>query len=88
MPLPEVSIPSQRVPLSEVFTQAMTAERAASEFYASFAQRFEEGDEARTMLQYFSKMELGHYALLEVERDAASSFEDFDNGWPMMHAGP
>jgi rubrerythrin len=88
VPMPEVHLPSEHLPLSEVFTQAMTAERAASEFYASFAQRFEEGDDARTMLNYFSKMEMGHYNLLETERDSARDFEEFDDQWPMMHAGP
>ena len=88
VPMPEVSLPSERVPLSKVFGQAMVAEKAASEFYASFAMRFEEGHEARAMLTRFSQMEMGHYDLLETERDAANDFEDFDSEWPMMHVGP
>lgn len=88
VPMPEVSIPSEQVSLSEVFSQAMAAEKAASEFYTSFAMRFEEGHEARTMLTNFSTMEMGHFNILKTERDAARDFEDFDNEWPMMHAGP
>lgn len=88
VPMPEISIPSERVPISAIFSQAMEAERAASEFYASMAELFEEGSEPRRMLAYFSKMEMGHYRLLEDEREAADSFEDFDFEWPMMHVGP
>jgi hypothetical protein len=31
---------------------------------------------------------MGHYNLLETERDSARDFEEFDDQWPMMHAGP
>jgi rubrerythrin len=88
VPLPAIDLPSDHVPLSTVFNQAMTAESTASEFYADVALRFDEGSEERAMLLDFSKMEMGHYELLKQEMDAASSFEDFDTNWPMMHAGP
>jgi rubrerythrin len=88
VPLPEVGLPHERVPISILFQQAMAAEKAASEFYASMAGLFEEDHEARDMLTYFSRMEMGHYNILETEMDAASAFEDFDEMWPMMHAGP
>jgi rubrerythrin len=71
-----------------VFDAGMEAERAASEFYAAMAARWGRGSEAYDMLMYFSKMEMGHYRLLETERDAAADFEDFDSVWPLMHAGP
>lgn len=88
VPMPEVSLPSEHVPISTVFAQAMEAEKAASDFYASFAQRFEEGSDPSRMLMYFSKMEMGHYNLLKTERETAAQFEDFDEMWPLMHAGP
>ena len=88
VPLPEVGLPHERVPISILFDQAMAAEKAASEYYASMAELFEEGHQARDMLMYFSRMEMGHYGILETEKDAASTFEDFDEMWPMMHAGP
>jgi rubrerythrin len=88
VPLPEVSVPTEQVPLSSVFTQAMAAEKAASEFYAAMADRWGKGSEAYDMLMYFSRMEIGHYRLLETERDAAADFEEFDQVWPLMHAGP
>ena len=88
VPLPDISIPTESVPITSVFTQGMAAEKAASEFYASMAERWGKGSEVRDMLMYFSKMEMGHYKLLETERDAAAEFEEFDQVWPLMHAGP
>jgi len=88
VPLPDLSLPTEQVQLTVVFTQAMAAEKAAAEFYISMADRWDEGSEARDMLKYFSKMEMGHYRLLETERDAAAEFEEFDQVWPLMHAGP
>ena len=88
VPMPEVTIPTEQVPISEVLSQAMTAEKAASNFYSSMAGRWAEGTEQREMLVYFSKMEMGHFKLLETEMQAAAEFEDFDQYWPLMHAGP
>ncbi len=88
VPLPDITIPTEQVPISSIFAQGMVAEKAASEFYASMAERWSKGSEAHDMLLYFSKMEMGHYRLLETERDAAADFEDFDSVWPLMHAGP
>lgn len=88
VPLPDVSLPTERVPLSSVFNQAMAAEEAASDFYASMAERWDEGSEPRDMLMYFSRMEMGHYSILKTEREAAAEFEEFDSVWPLMHAGP
>jgi rubrerythrin len=88
VPLPDITIPTEQVPITSIFTQGMEAEKAASEFYASMAERWGKGSEAYDMLMYFSKMEMGHYRLLETERDAAADFEEFDSVWPLMHAGP
>ena len=88
VPLPEVALPHEQVPISILFEQAMAAEKAAAEFYASMAKLFEEGHEARDMLTYFSRMEMGHYSILETEKDAATAYEEFDEMWPMMHSGP
>ena len=88
VPLPDITIPTEQVPITSIFTQAMAAEKAASEFYAAMAERWGKGSEAHDMLMYFSKMEMGHYMLLETERDAAADFEEFDQVWPLMHAGP
>ena len=40
VPLPDIAIPSEQVPITSIFTQAMTAEKAASEFYADMADRW------------------------------------------------
>ncbi len=88
VPLPDIAIPSEQVPITSILTQAMNAEMAASEFYAAMAERWDKGSEAYDMLMYFSRMEKGHYRLLETESEAAAEFEDFDQVWPLMHAGP
>ena len=67
---------------------AMQAEKAAQDFYKYFADRFEEGTKINHMLKYFSDMELGHYKLLEIEKDSMERFEEADVYWPMMHVGP
>ena len=87
VPLPDVDLPTEHVPMSSLFEQAMAAEKAASEFYLGVSERFPEGSEARDMLVYFSRMEMGHYSILETERDAAAEFEEFDSMWPLMHVG-
>jgi len=88
VPLPDLTLPTEQVPITTVFTQAMAAEEAAADFYASMAERWDKGSETHDMLMYFSRMEKGHYKLLETERDAAADFEEFDQVWPLMHAGP
>jgi rubrerythrin len=88
VPLPDITIPTEQVPITSIFSQGMAAEKAASEFYLGVSERFPVGSEARDMLVYFSRMELGHYILLETERNAAADFEEFDSMWPLMHAGP
>jgi rubrerythrin len=87
VPLPRVDGPEGRK-LSEVFEQAMKAEKAASEFYGAFAELFPQDGPKRLALQYFATMEMGHYALIEIERDNALKFEDYDDYFPMMHSGP
>ncbi len=87
VPLPTVTITDERIPLSELLSQAMAAEEAAHEFYNGLAARIDRAP-AQKMLRYFATMELGHYRLLEIEKKNLEAFEDFDAHWPMMHAGP
>jgi len=88
VPLPEISIDTENVPLSEILESAMKAETAAQEFYLGLADRFDGQPEIQRMLHYIASMELGHYKILEIERDNARKFEDYDSEWPMMHVGP
>ncbi len=41
----------------------------------------------KKLLKYFANMEMGHYKLLETERESAEYFEDYEKDWPMMHMG-
>jgi rubrerythrin len=88
VPLPEVRLPHENVPLSQVFGDAMEAERAAADFYTTFAERFVDDLDVRKTLHYFASMEMGHYNLLAAEKDMIDRYEDYDEMWPMMHVGP
>jgi rubrerythrin len=87
VPLPEIRIPDEMVPVSEVLESAMNAELASQEFYNSFAAEFPHGTMMRKTLELFATMEMGHYRLLEMERENMKRFESYDAYWPMMHIG-
>ncbi len=88
VPLPEIAIDTENMPLSEVLESAMGAELAACEFYTGVADRFEEHPETKRMLLYIASMEMAHHKILEIEWDNARKYEDYDSEWPMMHVGP
>ena len=79
---------NENTPLSKILEQAMVAEKAAQEFYESLSGRFEENSKIESTLRYFATMELGHYKLLEIEKDNVERFEEADVYWPMVHVGP
>jgi rubrerythrin len=87
VPLPNIIIPDEQVPISEVLESAMNAELAAKDFYLNFAQMLKDPEQKQT-LEYFALMEEGHYNILKVEKDNSLKFEDYDDYWPMMHVGP
>ncbi len=88
VPMPVVEIPAEHVPISHIINDAMKAERAAAQFYSAFAKRYTQDKEVRDMLNYFASMESMHYELLEKEKGTADRLEQYDDIWPMMHAGP
>lgn len=88
VPMPELKIEDEDIPLSEILWKGMQAEKAAYDFYDGLANRFTDNPEVKNALSYIAAMELGHYRLLEVEREIAQKFEDVDFEWPMMHIGP
>ncbi len=87
VPLPDIVVPDEKVPLSEILQSAMNAEMAAHDFYTSLTERFDNPTRQATVT-YLAAMEMGHYKLLEIEKQMAEDFEDYDEYWPMMHAGP
>ena len=87
VPLPEVRL-GKDIPASDVFNQAMEAEMAAKEFYEGLAGRFKGDKAVRNGLEYLAAMELGHYRLLELEKEQLDRMEEGDAGWEMMHLGP
>jgi rubrerythrin len=79
---------TEETPLSKLLSESMNAEQVASDFYKSLADRFEEGTKLYNTLMYFSDMEIGHYKILEMEKESMERFEEGDVYWPMVHAGP
>ena len=88
VPLPEIRITDEMMPLSEVFSMAMNAETAAYEFYQQLAGLYKDQPRLNKMIAYVASMELGHYRLLEIEKDNMKRFEDFDVYLPHIHVGP
>lgn len=88
VPLPNIKIEDEMIQISEIIQQAMDAEIAAHDFYLEFSSRFKEEKEIYNMLNYIADMEMGHYKLLEIEKENSLKFESYDEFWPMMHAGP
>lgn len=100
VPLPEMKLEGESMPISDVLVMAMEAEKSASEFYRSLAERFpeEEGEavgtgpeptaSVREMMLYIASMEMGHYRLLEIEEENAREREQYDLVWDMTHLGP
>jgi rubrerythrin len=88
VPLPEITVPiDEDIPLSTILAQAMNAEQAAHDFYAMLSKKFKD-IETSQMLQYFADMELGHYRILQTEKESIERFEQADVYWEMVHAGP
>ena len=88
VPLPDVKVTDDEMPMSSLLSSAMQAEKAASDFYKSLSGRFEKGTKIFNTLLYFSDMEVGHYKILEMEKESIERFEESDVYWPMVHAGP
>jgi len=88
VPLPEIEFDPEDIRFSDVFQQAMDAEKAAHYFYLSLANRFKMDEELSRRLKYIASMEMGHYRLLEIEKQQAEEFEMYDEEFEMMHVGP
>ena len=88
VPLPEINIQSENIPISVLLQQAMDAEKAAYDFYTSFAKYAKGNAQFSVTLGYFARMEESHYELLRQEKESAEEFEVFDDFNPGMHLGP
>ncbi len=88
VPLPEIEVRDERVPLSEVLHSAMKAERAAYLFYQELALKFRNHPGRRNLLLHFASMEQGHYRLLESEKQVVERMEEWGEEQEMVHVGP
>ncbi len=88
VPLPEIRFRDEMVPLSEVIAQAMVAEQAAHDFYLQLAELFADDAAKKNLLLYFSMMEMGHYKLLDLEKESLERFEEYGEEQELIHVGP
>ena len=88
VPLPEVRFPDELVPLSGILAQAMKAEKAAHDFYLQLAELFADDREKKNLLLYFSMMGMGHYKLLDLEKDGLERLEEYGEAQELIHVGP
>lgn len=72
--LPSVVVKSSSS-LVDILHQAMQAEKAAQDFYASLATRVKAAK--KKILEYLSKVEKSHYLMLRSEYTLAQQFEDY-----------
>lgn len=86
VPLPEIDL-TENTPISDVLQDAMNAEKSAHDFYLGIAERYHNKPEIEKMLIYIAKMEMGHYRLIEIERENAEKFEGYNMDFPLMHIG-
>jgi len=86
VPLPIV-VYNEDSALTEVIEQAMESEQAAAEFYNEFA-KITDDEKLKNTLKMFANMEMGHYRILEAEKENLERFEDYENEVPMIHLGP
>ncbi len=83
----------EETPVPELFQIAMEAERLSAEFYEELAGKAQE-ETSRTLLTYLSRMEQGHYNLLQTEYELIQRFpsyyqvKDWHLGEEMIHFGP
>jgi len=87
VPLPEIEFNTEMVLLSDILSAAMDAEMAAYEFYTELSKIIKDKSSSNT-LKYIASMEMGHYGLIEIERELAREREDYEIEWGMMHVGP
>lgn len=73
--------------LSEILTNAIDNERAASDFYKELEMKLETKD-MKAMARYLASMEESHYYLLKSELEIVHNFELYDQIHHMMHVGP
>ncbi len=85
VPLPQIKTDG---PVSEVFQSAMQAEKAAHDFYAALSEKFVNDTSLKRTMLYLAMMEMGHYKLLELEKDTMDRYEDYETTWPSIHLGP
>ncbi len=88
VPLPEIKIEKETMPVSDVLWAAMAAEKAAHDFYLEIARYYNQESEQHKLLLHIASMEMGHYHLLNLERENALRTEDYEITLPMVHIGP
>jgi len=88
VPLPEIKIDKEEMLLSDLFQQSMKVEKETAAFYRLLALKFLKKNEQKNLLNYLASMEMGHYRILEIEKQNLEEFEDYQQEIPLIHVGP
>lgn len=76
VPIPELNL-REDLEILDLIERAMYVELSARDYYLSVASRVSEDSMFRRSLEYLSSMELGHYRILEIERDRLAIETEF-----------
>lgn len=87
VPLPEINLENNNTPVSQILQDAMQAEKNAHDFYLGISERYDKKPDVQKMLIYIAKMEMGHFHLVEIEKENAEKFEGYNMDYPLMHIG-
>lgn len=77
----DFDIKAGEMQVSEVLEVAMQAELTARDYYLSLKNILLDHSAIAMTLEYLAAMELGHYRILELERDNRILEEEFDSYW-------
>lgn len=76
VPIPEMEL-QEDLEILDLIERAMYVELSARDYYLSVASRVQKDSMFRRSLTYLASMELGHYKILEVERDRLAIQTEF-----------
>lgn len=85
IPLPRIENETEEMPLNRMLSLAMKAEKESADFYMRLSGLFSDDPDRKHLLVYFSSMEMGHYKLLELEKENVERIEAHTKERVMVH---
>jgi len=81
IPLPDFQDMDPDIEIPDMLERAMDVELAAHDYYLSLRGITGSESDVGLLLEYLASMELGHYRLLEIERNNQVINEEFEEYW-------